>query len=64
MSMNKIPIIFAFGEKDWIDRIGAYRLCKYDPEKYKVFTISKGGHSFAIQNPKELCAIIGEYFEE
>ena len=64
MSMNRIPIIFAYGEKDWMDRIGAYRLCKYDPTKYKIFTISKGGHSFAIQNPKEECAIISQYFDE
>ena len=64
MSMNRIPIIFAFGEYDWMDRIGAYRLCKYDPSKYKVFTISKSGHSFTTQNPKEVCALIGQYFEE
>ena len=64
MNMNRIPIIFAFGESDWMDRVGAYRLSKYDPEKYKVFTVSKGGHSFAAQNPKELCSIIGQYFNE
>ena len=61
---NKIPIIFAFGEKDWMDRVGAYRLSKSDPNLYKVFTISQGGHSFATENPKELCALIGQYFEE
>ena len=64
MNYNKIPIIFAFGEKDWMDRVGAYRLSKFDPTKYKIFTISKGGHSFAYENPKELCSIIGQYFEE
>ena len=64
MNFNKIPTIFVFGENDWMDRIGAYRLSKYDPIKYKVFTVSKGGHSFAIENPKELCSIISEYFEE
>ena len=59
---NKLNIIFVFGEKDWMDRVGAYRLCKYNPEKYKVFTISNSGHSFSRQNPEELCSIIGQYF--
>ena len=61
---NKLPVIICFGETDWMDRVGAYRLVKYDPEKYKVFTISKGGHSFAYENPKELCAIIEQYFSD
>ena len=32
--------------------------------EYKVFTISKGGHSFTYQNPKELCSVIGQYFSD
>ena len=64
MEFNKINVIFAFGQKDWMDRTGAYRLSQFDPQKYKVFTVSNGGHSFARQNPEELCAIIGEYFPE
>ena len=64
MNMNRIPTIFAFGENDWMDRIGAYRLSKYDPKLYKVFTVSKGAHSFAVENPKELCSIISQYFPE
>ena len=62
--LNKIQCIICFGEKDFMDRIGAYRLQKYNPELYKVFTISKSGHSFAYQNPKELCAIIEQYFND
>ena len=62
MDYNKIDVIFAFGQKDWMDRTGAYRLSKFDPNKYKVFTVSNGGHSFARQNPEELCSIIGQYF--
>ena len=61
---NHIPIIFCFGENDWMDRVGAYRLSKFDPLKYKTFTVSKGGHSFTYENPKELCSIISQYFEE
>ena len=63
MNLNKIPIIFTFGQYDWMDKVGAYRLRNYDPNKYKVFTIIKGGHSFFYENPKELCALIGQYFE-
>ena len=61
---NKLDVIFAFGQKDWMDRTGAYRLSKFNPDRYKVFTISNGGHSFARQNPEELCSIIGQYFPE
>ena len=64
MFSNKIPIIFVFGEYDWMDRLGSYRLFKFDPSKYKIFTVSKGGHSFVNENPKELCSIINEYFEQ
>ena len=64
MNFNKIPTIFVFGENDWLDRIGVYRLSKYAPIKYKVFTVIKGGHSFAVENPKELCSIISQYFED
>ena len=64
MYNNKIPIIFAFGEYDWMDKLGAYRLCKFDSMRYKIFSVSKGGHSFANENPKELCWIINEFFEK
>ena len=64
MYYNRVPIIFVFGQYDWMDRVGAYRLSKYNPELYKVFTVSNGGHSFAYENPKELCSIIGQYFDE
>ena len=61
---NKLQCIICFGENDFMDKIGAYRLQKYNPELYKVFTISKSGHSFTNQNPKELCAIIEQYFSD
>ena len=64
MYENKIDVIFAFGQKDWMDRNGSYRLSKFDPKKYKVFTISNCGHSFARQNPEELCSVIEEYFPQ
>ena len=61
---NKIPIIFVYGEKDWMESQGALRLSKYNPKIYKKHTVSKSGHSFAMENPEELCTIIGQYFEE
>ena len=64
MSFNKLDVIFAFGQKDWMDRTGAYRLCQFNPQQYKVFTISNGGHSFARQNPEELCSVIEQYFPQ
>lgn len=64
MDNNNTPIIFVFGENDWMERIGAYRLSKFDPKKYKILTVKKAGHSFALENPRELCDIIGQYFED
>ena len=61
---NKLDVIICFGEYDWMDKIGAYRLQKFNPDRYKVFTISKGGHSFALNNPKEVCSIIEQYFRD
>ena len=62
MQLNKKQIIIVFGKDDFMEKIGAYRLNKYDPEKYKVFTLKYGGHSFALENPKELCLIINDFF--
>ena len=61
---NNFQIIFVFGEKDWMDRIGVYRLCNFDHDKYKYFTVKNAGHSFAMENPKELCDIIGQFFQD
>ncbi len=63
LEYNKIETIIVFGEKDWMEKTGAYRLCHANPKLYKVYTV-KGGHSFAMENPKELCTIIGQHFEE
>ena len=63
MAFNKINIVFVYGKDDWMDKTGAYRLNKYDQDKYKIFSTSYGGHSFALENPKELSLIISQYFE-
>ena len=63
MSLNQIDTVFVFGKTDWMDRMGAFRLHQKDPNKYKLYTTSYGGHSFALENPKELSLIINEHFE-
>ena len=62
LSLNKIQIIFVFGETDFMERDGVYRLRNANSELYKVFTVKKAGHSFSLQNPKELCQIISQFF--
>ena len=59
---NTKEIIFVFGKDDFMDKTGAYRLSKFNPERYKYFTLSYGGHSFALVNPRELADIIREFF--
>ena len=63
MENNRIQIIFVYGEKDLIDKIGAYRLQSYNKDIYKVFTIMHEGHFLPLHNPKEVCVIIGQFFE-
>ena len=62
MNTNNKQIIFVFGKDDFMDKTGAYRLSKFNPDKYKYFTLREGGHSFALENPKELKYIIGQFF--
>ena len=62
MKLNKKQIIFVFGKDDFMDKIDSYRLNKYNPDLYKVFTLRYGSHSFALENPKDLCLIINDFF--
>ena len=57
-------IIIIFGENDWMDIDGAYRLAELRPETFIIFTIPGAPHSFALTNPKEVCEIIEHYFDE
>ena len=43
MSLNKIETIFVFGKTDWMDKIGAFRLHQFNPNRYKFYTTSYGG---------------------
>ena len=57
-----LSCIFAYGENDWMDRTGAFRLCKKDRNRFKMFIIKNSGHSFAMENPRELINILQTYF--
>lgn len=54
----KVDIIF--GEHDWMDRAGSMRLCSKDRERFKLYTISKYGHNFNLENAEELALLILE----
>ena len=60
----KFKCVILFGKNDWMDRVGSYRLAQADNERFKVFTIEDSGHSFCMENPKEVEKILDEYFNE
>ena len=62
LNQSKLSCIFVYGENDWMDRTGAYRLCQHDKERFKLFIVKNAGHSFAMENPKELTNILQIYF--
>ena len=62
--LNRKETIIVFGETDFMDRDGAYRLENYNRNLYKVYSVKGGGHSFSLENPKELCQIISQHFDE
>ena len=52
--LEKIPdkkIVFAYGEKDWMDKFGAKRLAQIKPEKYKYYDIKNFGHNWIVESP-------------
>ena len=58
----KFDCVILFGKNDWMDRIGSYRLSQADNNRFKVFTINDSGHSFCMENPKEVEKILDEFF--
>ncbi len=62
LNNSKLSCIFIYGEKDWMDRTGAFRLCQQDRERFKLFIVRNAGHSFAMENPKELVNILQIHF--
>ena len=62
LNNSNLSCIFIYGEKDWMDRTGAFRLCQQDRERFKLFIVRNAGHSFAMENPTELVNILQIYF--
>ena len=59
---SKLSCIFVYGENDWMDRTGAFRLCQQDRDRFKLYIVRNSGHSFAMENPKGLENILDIYF--
>ena len=59
---SNLSCIFIYGENDWMDRTGAFRLCQNDRKRFKIYIVQNSGHSFAMENPKELINILQIYF--
>ena len=62
LNHSNLSCVFIYGENDWMDRTGAFRLCQQDRERFKLYIIRNSGHSFAMENPKELISILQLYF--
>ena len=62
LNNSKLSCVFAYGENDWMDRTGAFRLCQKDRERFKFYIIKNAGHSCAMENPKELLNILQLHF--
>ena len=54
LNNSNLSCVFVYGEKDWMDRTGAVRLCQQDRNRFKLYIINNAGHSFAMENPKGL----------
>ena len=59
---SNLSCIFVYGEKDWMDRTGAFRLCQQDRDRFKLYIVNNAGHSFAMENPQGLENILDIYF--
>ena len=62
LNNSNLNCVFVYGEKDWMDRTGAFRLCQYDRKRFKLYIVENGGHSFAMENPRELINILELHF--
>ena len=62
LNNSNLSCIFVYGENDWMDRTGAFRLCQQDTDRFKLYIVKNAGHSFAMENPKGLENILDIYF--
>jgi len=49
-----LPIVCYYGDKDWMDASGAYRIQNNGKKDFSVKTISGSGHQVIMHNPKDL----------
>ena len=44
LNNSNLSCIFVYGEKDWMDRTGAYRLCQHDNKRFKLYIVADYGN--------------------
>lgn len=50
--IKDLQLVFLFGETDWVDSSGAWRLQeKWGQERVKVFKVPCSGHQISVDNP-------------
>ena len=62
LNNSNLSCVFVYGENDWMDRTGAFRLCQHDSKRFKLYIVRNAGHSFAMENPRELINILETHF--
>ena len=62
LSQSKLNYVICFGEVDWMDQVGSRRLEEKEPNRFKVYTVSRNGHMFILENSNELAEIINKEF--
>ena len=55
----QIPISFFYGDEDWMEPYGAFRLRKVF-QNMSVHFIKKAGHQLIFENPKDIVQIMTE----
>eukprot|EP01017_Pseudomicrothorax_dubius_P025580 TRINITY_DN2778_c0_g1_i2.p1 TRINITY_DN2778_c0_g1~~TRINITY_DN2778_c0_g1_i2.p1 ORF type:complete len:341 (-),score=56.95 TRINITY_DN2778_c0_g1_i2:111-1133(-) len=61
--VNKIPIVFYYGEFDWMNQEGAIRLVNSGEVMATLRHISKSSHQITVENPKELAEDMLSFME-
>ena len=59
-----MPMVFLYGEHDWMDRAGADQaqaiLHEAGNHNVQVHTVSRAGHHLYLDNPAEFAALVQE----
>ena len=54
--LTNIPVVFMYGDRDWMDPEGAAQNVEVNECKVIVEHVSNSGHHLYIENPQELCS--------